>query len=90
MKTLWDLIQEWKSVRADAERIEVLASKTRQQANALEARLLDALMQHGPVMACSDLYLPPSHPSDPIRIQRVLDAMSIVLPETTNPKGGAA
>jgi hypothetical protein len=92
MKTLFDLIQEWRSTRADAERIEIQARKTRQQAAALETQVCDALLQHGPVVAGSELFLPPESPNDQIRVQRVTDAIRVVLSqsETTNPKGGAA
>ncbi len=92
MKTLWDLIQEWRSVQADAERIEIHARKMRQRAKELEAQVSDALLQHGPVVAISELFLPPDNPSNPIRIQPVTDALKIVVsePEHQNPKGGVA
>lgn len=92
MKTLWDLIYEWKGLKDQAERMEVQARKTRNEANELEAKLRDALLEHGPVMACTELLLPPENPHDPIRILNVQDAINIVLPqtETTNPTEGGA
>jgi hypothetical protein len=86
VKTLFDLIQEWRGVQADAERIEVHARKTRQHAKELEAQIADTLLRHGPVVALSELFLPPDSPSNPIRIQRVTDAIKIVIPEPEQPK----
>jgi hypothetical protein len=86
VKTLFDLIQEWRGVQGDAERIEVQARRTRQRATELEARITDALIQHGPVMVCTELFLPPENPNNPIRIQRVKDAIEIVVSEPEQPK----
>lgn len=92
MKTLFDLIYEWKGLKDQAERMEVQARKARHEANDLEAKLRDALLEHGPVMACTELFLPPENPHDPIRILNVHDAINIALPqtETTNPNEGGA
>ena len=91
MKTLWDLIQAWKSARSEAERIEVHAQKARKHVNDLEIRLRDVLVEHGPALACNELYLPPDDPSNPVRVLPVADAMNVVLSkeETEKPKGGA-
>lgn len=92
MKTLFDLIQEWRGVQADAERIEAQVRKTRQRASELEAQITDTLLQHGPVVVLSELFLPPENPNNPIRTQRVTDAIRIVVPDPKNPntEGGAA
>ena len=79
MRTVWDLIYNWKAAEAEAERAEKEARQARKIADDLQERFRQALIQHGPIKTGGVLYLVPSQPGDPIRAQPIKDAMEIGL-----------
>jgi hypothetical protein len=90
MKTLWDLIYEWRGVTAEAERIEAQAVRTRAQANALEGQLRDALRIHGPITNGTEVFLPPANDDAPVNVLPITEAIRIELPKPQTLEGGAA
>jgi hypothetical protein len=79
MRTVWDLIYDWKAKEAEAQRAEQEARQARRIADELRERFRDALIQHGPIKTGGVLYLAPGQPGDPIHALPIKDAMEIGL-----------